>query len=113
MFERQQDREFAFGANTHDDCACPATSVGYTPDHSPYTEVAEAYDAMARENEEVDRGTIPEEEAKEYWLDAIAVVSDEREQAIRDEDWSFADMRGKEVEAGKEVAKELGWIDDE
>lgn len=83
-----------------DGCPCPAVATGRSPgsdDGSLY--VAEQYDEILRDKLEKDEGTVPEELAREAWLDAVEIIE------------GFNDYRTRDsLETGQEIADELGWL---
>lgn len=99
--------QFAFGANEHEDCVCPAVAAGYNPESSHrggvpgLLEVAETYDLMAEDHHPDYFGVISEDEAKESWLKMMNEVED-REGKNSDQ-----------YHAARKVADELGWLDEE
>lgn len=90
--------EYAYGGNTHDGCPCPAMAAGFHPDgDNDILKVAEQYDEIARTWKSNSRGIISEEEAQEFWQDAIEQVG----QLFGEDDTG--------VEAGQDVAEILDW----
>jgi len=98
----QRLTQFAYGANTYDDCPCPATAAGYDVDTA--IDVAERYDHQLKESPS-GTGTVDMETAKEAWLQAIdywrettAVSEYEKQRA------------NHAIEIGEQIADELGWL---
>lgn len=102
MSQTESDREFAFGRNGVDNCACPAITAGMNPcgsgaDHYPgLVEAAEWYDSIMKKQESSVKGTISEDVAKDAWVQVI-------QKAIEQDLF--------EAQAAIEVAIELGWVD--
>ena len=91
-----EEKRFAYGDDTVDDCPCPAVAAGYSPNSADESTVsAEWYDEMVeRLYPEEDEGIISEEKAKEAWNKAI------NEMEIRED---------PAVETAKEIKNKLNW----
>ncbi len=103
MSQTQTQSKFAYGANNLGSCSCPAVEAGMTPtatspdEHIPgLLKAAEQYDAILSEEVGGWDGLVPEEVAKDAWL---AMIENCREETTE--------------EAAKEVAIELGWMEDD
>lgn len=99
-----QNRQFAFGSNKIDNCACPALTAGMHPENNVrypgILEAAEWYDEIISDYHGVTgfEGIVDENVAKDAWIEMI-------EQALE---------RGTfEAQAAIDVAVELSWIDRE
>lgn len=92
------ENKFAFGKNSENGCPCPLKAIGENPNRSPYTQVAERYDEIAGELTGIGWGTIPEDVAKEAWLDTLEY---------------YDDFGPRRREIARETAAELGWLDGE
>jgi hypothetical protein len=101
MSSNTQERQFAFGENSHDGCPCPLTAAGYNPDNSPYLLIAEMYDNIVGAKLGIRWGKAPEDVAKEAWLKVIEEYDDQMHRGDK-----------KKREIAREVAAELGWLDD-
>lgn len=102
-----QDRKFAYGSNTHDDCPCPAVVAGYKPGEEKVpTLIAGQYDVEIKQQTPSDQGIVDEQVAKEAWYTAIEYYEQKAEQ-----ERYKSDIRNHEkvAKVGREIARELGW----
>jgi hypothetical protein len=106
----EAQRQFAHSSNvieTEDECiGCPAVQAGRDPDEvmrSELGKVADRYDQKFAPSGQMyaSKEVVTEERARQAWLSAIY----ELQEAFGSDDPS--------VEAGLDVAEELGWEDDE
>jgi hypothetical protein len=98
---KTQNRDFAVGRDTHDDCSCPAVHAGFQPSAGDKSlVVAEAWDEIMRARMGVDRGPfkVTEQIARDAWIEAIEAVQNDHL------------ARDKERTVGEEIAEELGWL---
>lgn len=115
--------EYAYGANEVEGVGCPATQAGFNPTemfercyHRGYGRIGDQYDiyvglalfeqhggdpetlddpvSFSLSRKGFGKGHVDEETAKEAWLDAIEASNTELA-----------------FEAGRKVAKELGWLE--
>lgn len=97
------NNQFAFGADKHNGCACPALAAGFSPSsgRDRSLEPAEMFDSLVRErgDEIPHSGTVPEAVAREAWLKVIEKL----------EGLPNTDYRAEQIEVSKEIARELGW----
>lgn len=83
------ESEFAYGTVSKRGCGCPARQARVPYKVTPF----DTYDKIVSKETSFNKGTVPEEKAKEYWLKALE-EEDEEKLAI----------------GGLEVAWELGWV---
>lgn len=95
-----QERHFAHGKNSYEDCTCPAMTVGYNPKNNEDVRyVANEYDSiMGERSSNGYLGVVPEEEAQEAWLKALENIR----HRLKDSDPA--------IEIGERIAEELGWL---
>lgn len=93
------EKRFAYDGDTRNGCACPAVAAGFSPESVDGTTLAaEVYDSKVHELEfGDDSSTIPEEKAKEAWLEAVEELEQLREEGHRT------------IKYANIVAEELGW----
>ena len=94
----------AFGKNEVDGCSCPAVAAGEVLRDSSVRRIAWRYDDLLDREVKDDSsmgwfGTVSEEKAKKYWLQAIEDIEE------------FGDKEA--AEAGQKIARELGWVGNE
>lgn len=95
--------EFAYGENEIDGTCCPAMTVGIHPGElgNQVNQITGRYDRSIRENEDLDRfGVVDEETARDHWLKAIEELEERK-----GEDHPA-------VQEGREIAEKLGWTDE-
>lgn len=93
----ETQRQFAYGKDTIEDCACPAVAAGYSPGSGDVsTRVAEEYDDMVRTWGYANAdSTLSEERAKKCWLAALERLENRG-------------LYGQDV--ARDIAEELDWI---
>jgi len=102
---QHNERHFAYGDNSVDNCACPAIAAGYNPNCGDMSlKIAEKYDEILRRTRS-EEGTIEESVAKEAWLDAVDYFVREAEQSDVHTD-HYHDV----VSVGRDIADEHGWL---
>lgn len=93
---------FAYGDDEIRGISCPATTKTFqkTPGNAVVL-VADAYDDIAQKKKGRGEGTIPADDAKEWWKKAI--------QRVESEDRDGPSCKKVAVEEAKQVQEDLGW----
>jgi hypothetical protein len=101
MSSNTEERQFAFGENSRDGCPCPMNAVGKNLEVGPNLAIAERYDGIVGDRLGIGWGKVSENIAREAWLEVIEQY---------DNRMARGDREKREI--AREVAAELGWLDD-
>jgi hypothetical protein len=93
------DCHFAFGADTFQDCPCPAKAAGHEP--SMLRQPVTGYDDYLKAYQGNERGVVDEETAEEAWLSMIDSLEENE-----DRQWTRHDLK-----EARKIARDLGWLE--